>query len=163
MSKEENPFLMLDDALANKRSSRTRNKLLGGTQLKKPRKPRDEKEQREQIALFIWARQKSTLLKYPLFDKLLFAVPNGGKRSIKVAGAMKAEGQESGVSDILFLVPSRGFHYLSIEMKAPSKKQSANQKDFEAEVDKVGGLYQVCFSEEEARKLLEWYYADIKL
>jgi len=130
---------------------------------RKPRKPINNEEQRNQIALFSWAKSKLTLRHYPLFRKLLFSVPNGGLRSKKTAGDIKKEGAESGVSDILFLVPAHGYPYLCIEMKSSTGRQSDNQKDFEAEVDEVGGLYQIAYSKEEAEKILRWYYSGIKL
>jgi len=130
---------------------------------KKKRAPRIDHEHIEQVKLFNWTKLPSSKLKYPLFEKLLFAVPNGGYRSKTTAIELKKEGVESGVADILFLVASRGFGYLCIEMKHGKNKQSDNQKDFENAVDHVGGLYQVCYTEEEAKKLLEWYYADIKV
>ena len=84
---------------------------------KKKRKPRVDYEHIEQVKLFNWTKLPSSKLKYPLFEKLLFAVPNGGYRSKTTAIELKKEGVESGVSDILFLVASRGFGYLCIEMK----------------------------------------------
>lgn len=138
-------------------------KTLISTRLKKPRKPRNEIEQKIQISFFIWARLKSTLLDYPLLDKLLFSVPNGGKRSARTAQTMKDEGVEAGVADVLFLVPARGYSYLCMEFKAPKGRKSGSQDDFERAVDKVGGLYQVVYSVDQAKALLRWYYADIKL
>ena len=146
-----------------KRAKKPSNVNILATFPKKPRAKRVDYEHIEQVKLFNWSRLPSSKLKYPLFEKLLFAVPNGGYRSKATAIALKAEGVESGVSDILFLVASRGFGYLCIEMKYGKNKQSDNQKDFEKAVDGVGGLYQVCYSADEAQKLLEWYYADIKL
>ena len=127
---------------------------------KKPRKPRRDPEAQIQKEFILWTRSQKTLKKYPLLRKLLFAVPNGGYRSPKTASDMNAEGVEKGVSDILFLAPSFGkFHYLALEFKAPKGRQSDNQKDFEHEVDQIGGIYQLCYSVDEAKSLIAWYYA----
>jgi len=142
-----NDFNSLDDKVDVKRLKRAKkpsNVNILATFKKKPRAKRIDYE-------------------HILFEKLLFAVPNGGYRSKTTAIALKAEGVESGVADILFLVASRGFGYLCIEMKYGKNKQSDNQKDFEKAVDGVGGIYQLAYSAEEAQKILEWYYADIKL
>lgn len=144
-----------------KRAKKPRKMIFSNTSTKKPRAKRVDHEHLEQVKLFNWTKLPSSKLKYPLFEKLLFAVPNGGYRSKTTAIALYNEGVESGVSDILFLVPSRSYPYLCIEMKYGKNKQSDNQKDFENAVDHVGGLYQVCYTKEEAQKLLEWYYFGI--
>jgi len=113
-------------------------------------------ESQEQIAFFQYVDLK-LLKKYPFLDKLLLAIPNGGKRSKGVAGKLKAEGVRSGASDIVLLYPSKEFHYLCIEMKFGTNKQSPNQKDFEKRVDEHGGLYQLCYSSKDALSVLMWY------
>ena len=85
-------------------------------------------------------------LQYPSLSRLLFAVPNGGARR-KIEGAiMKAEGVLAGVSDLILLYPSAGFHALCIEMKTEKGRQQPSQKIFQQEVEKVGYKYIVCRS-----------------
>lgn len=85
-----------------------------------PRKPpgraRNDREHREQAALFEWARL--AIATHPDLD-MLFAVPNGGDRHPAVAARLKAEGVRAGIPDIFLDVPRRGFHGLRIELKAP--------------------------------------------
>jgi hypothetical protein len=54
-------------------------------------------------------------------ERLLFAIPNGGKRGKIEACIMKGEGVRAGVCDLFLAVPSGGFHGLFIELKAPDK------------------------------------------
>jgi hypothetical protein len=61
-------------------------------------------------------------------DRLACAVPNGGKRGIREAALMKAEGVERGVPDWLLLEPSGvrpdlpEWWALAIEFKSPDRK-----------------------------------------
>lgn len=48
---------------------------------------------------------------------LLYAVPNGGKRSRKTAADLKAEGVKPGVPDYCLPVPRGGHHGLYLELK----------------------------------------------
>ena len=50
-------------------------------------------------------------------EALLFAIPNGGHRHIKTACDLKHEGVRSGVPDLFFAYPHKGYAGLFIEMK----------------------------------------------
>jgi hypothetical protein len=67
-------------------------------------------ESTEQIILVNRIRQF-----YP--DVLLFAIPNGGQRSITEAVRLKAEGVLAGVPDLFIARASGAMHGLFIEMK----------------------------------------------
>jgi hypothetical protein len=62
--------------------------------------------------------------------KLMFAVPNGGLRSAKTAGMLKAEGVRAGVLDVLFPCASSGFRGLAIEFKRPGNTTTDAQDKF---------------------------------
>lgn len=96
-------------------------------------------------------------LVYPELSRLLFAVPNGGKRGIREAVIMKAEGVVSGVADLLLLVPRGGYNALAIEMKGEKGKQTKNQKLWQQDFEKAGGKYVVCRGFDEFRNEIERY------
>lgn len=80
---------------------------------------------------------------------LLFAVPNGGKRSKSTAASLKAEGALSGVADLILLKSNGVFSSLCIEMKAGKNKQSDEQIKWQKEAEKAGNKYVVCYSLDE--------------
>ena len=71
-------------------------------------------EHQEQCALFEWAAWMES--RWPEL-RLLHAIPNGGKRDIRTAAMLKAEGVKPGVPDICLPVPRGGKHGLYIELK----------------------------------------------
>lgn len=110
-------------------------------------------------------------LQYPKLAKLLIHVPNGGKRAkmtrTKKDGTVKTfsrEGKElkemgttAGVSDLLLLVPRKGYGCLAIEMKTETGTQSDPQKDWMFEMMAAGNKYVVCRSSFEAEKEIKEY------
>lgn len=109
-----------------------------------------------QIACIEWFR-----LQYPKYSKLLFSVPNGGSRNVIEAKRLKREGVVAGVADILFLKPNKDYPFLCIEMKHGKGKQSENQKEWQKEVEAIGGKYVVCNSFELFKKEIEEYLKNI--
>lgn len=88
-------------------------------------------------------------LQYPKLARLLFAVPNGGARRPIEGKIMKAEGTLAGVSDLILLYPSKGFHALCIEMKTEKGRQQPSQKLFQRAVEEMGYKYVICRSFED--------------
>lgn len=76
-------------------------------------------------------------------DKLLFAVPNGGNRDKREAARLKRQGVKSGVSDVILLVPKKGFAALCMEFKTEKGKQSDEQREFQRQAEKCGSKYVV--------------------
>lgn len=74
-------------------------------------------------------------------DKLLFAVPNGGSRNPIEAKNMKRQGVKAGVSDVILLVPKKGFAALCMEFKTDKGKQSDEQIEFQRQAEKCGSKY----------------------
>lgn len=96
-------------------------------------------------------------LQYPEYRRLLFAVPNGGRRNLREAIRLKAEGVVAGVSDLILLLPNGKYHALCIEMKTDKGRQQDTQKEFQKDVEKVGYRYIIIRSLEEFIKELNQY------
>jgi len=89
------------------------------------------KESDLQIQCVKWFRYQ-----YPQYRLNLFSVPNGGHRRIETAIWMQREGQVSGVSDLILMVPNMNHSAFFIEMKIKPNKQSTAQKEFQRAVEK---------------------------
>jgi len=84
---------------------------------------------------------------------LVFAVPNGGHRSKRTAGLLKATGTLSGVSDLFVIVP--GFpRLICAEVKTSKGRLTPMQKDFGALIEAAGHEFCVWRSVEDARETL---------
>ncbi|MGL5958284.1 MAG: VRR-NUC domain-containing protein, partial [Phocaeicola sp.] len=71
----------------------------------KPKRKQGNEEARMQSEFF-----KQVPMLFPnLPDKLLFAVPNGGSRNKIEAANLKRQGATAGVSDVICLIPKKGF------------------------------------------------------
>ena len=88
-----------------------------------------DREHLEQCALIEWVRLNEHI--EPRL-RLLFAVPNGGRRSMWEGKRFKAEGVVAGVPDLCLPAASAGHLYcaLMIEMKAPGSKPRKNQQEW---------------------------------
>lgn len=104
-------------------------------------------------------------------DKLLFAVPNGGKRDQVTttnkkgvsstwspeATRMKNQGVKSGVSDVICLIPKKGFASLLMEFKTQTGEQSPEQKKFQEQAESCGSKYVIVRSVGRAIDVLKEY------
>lgn len=105
---------------------------------------RRQREHDLQTACVRWFRYR-----HPRLARCLIAVPNGGRRDAVTGAKLKAEGVTAGVSDLLLLVPSGGFHGLCIEMKTPQGRQSEAQRDWQLEMERQGYRYAIVRSAHE--------------
>lgn len=92
-------------------------------------------------------------------DKLLFAVPNGGSRNKAEAKRMKGEGVKRGVSDVILLIPKKGYASLCLEFKTKQGRQSDDQKEFQHQVEMCGSKYVLVRSAAKAIKEMKKYLA----
>jgi hypothetical protein len=108
-------------------------------------------EHAEQVKVVDWAKWQAKI--NPELE-LLFAVPNGGKRHIKVAQKLKAEGTRAGVPDLILPVARLPFHGLFIEMKVAGNKPSDAQIWWLSNLNQQGYLATVCYGADQAIEVL---------
>lgn len=111
-------------------------------------------EDTEQMGVIDWAEWNAG--RFPEL-KLLFHIPNGGKRDVKEAARFKAMGVKAGVPDLCLPVPMNGFAGLYIEMKYGKNKPTDKQKEWIKELKEQGYKVTVCYSGVEATRELENY------
>lgn len=110
----------------------------------------------QQVNLFKWATLN--LFKYPQLE-LMYAIPNGGQRSITTAVKLKAEGVKAGMPDICLPIQKsfinsngdlRFWNALYIELKVKPNKPT----DVQVKKMKLLEMYEnkcvVCYSWQEA-------------
>jgi hypothetical protein len=127
--------------------------LLAKLGVKRRAKPR-ELERPHQVALIKWVREVKEA--YPVL-KLLYAVPNGGDRNLRVARKLKAEGVLAGVADLCLPAARRGYHGLYLEMKSEDGGATKEQKEFLRGVSGEGYCAVIANGFDEAKAVLEWF------
>lgn len=78
---------------------------------------------------------------YRALARLLFSVPNGGRRDPREAAIMRAEGMTAGVADMILLVPRHGYAALCIEFKTDKGRQTEYQRTWQKLVEENGSKY----------------------
>lgn len=90
---------------------------------------------------------------------LIFAIPNGGHRHIRVAVKLKAEGVKAGVPDIFIPMPKFPYHGLFIEMKKPKgKNPEPSQAAWIQALNEQGYMAVCCKGFEEAAATVKKYF-----
>lgn len=114
-------------------------------------------EHEEQAAFFSWAQSEADYLGEPGL-RLLFAIPNGGFRSMKTARALHAEGVRAGVPDLFLPVARGGWNGCFIEMKrTKGGSVSPAQTAFHAELGLQGFKVLVCRGAQQAQEAVMQY------
>lgn len=89
--------------------------------------------------------------------KLLYHVPNGGKRNTAEAAHLKRQGVKAGVPDLCLPVPRGNYHGLYTEMKAKSNQPTEEQIQWLESLSAQGYKTAVCWGYEAARSVIESY------
>lgn len=100
-------------------------------------------EHQHQVALISW----SSVTRLPAGADIepgatigyyLLAIPNGGGRSRREGGRLKAEGVKPGVSDLLLPLRRQGCAGLWLELKAPGEKPKKHQLEWLVRMSRAG-------------------------
>ena len=108
----------------------------------------------EQQTFFQWAEVAAG--KHPEL-RLLYHIPNEGKRSASQGARMRAEGLRAGVPDICLPVPRGGYSALYIELKAGRNKPTDDQLAWLAALADAGNKTAVCWGWQAASKAVKAY------
>ena len=112
-------------------------------------------EAEEQRALFRWAALAAGA--HPEL-RLLYHVPNEGRRSVVTGRRMKAEGMKPGVPDICLPVARGGHHALYIELKRrEGGRVTESQRQWLSDLTDAGNRAVVCKGWDAAREEIEQY------
>lgn len=111
-------------------------------------------EDTEQMGVIDWANWN--IGRFPEL-RLLFHVPNGGKRNASEAARFKAMGVKAGVPDLCLPVPRDGFAGLYIEMKYGKNRTTDAQNSWITDLRQQGYKVVICYGGESAVKELESY------
>lgn len=112
-------------------------------------------ESTEQQTLVAWAKRHEE--EWPEL-RMLYHIPNEGKRSRKNGARLKAEGLKSGVPDICLPVARGGHHGLYIELKRrKDSKVTKEQLEWIADLVAQGYVAAVCRGCDEAISLITRY------
>ena len=90
----------------------------------------------------------------------LFAIPNGGKRSITTAKRLKRTGVRRGVPDLFLPVPLKDWCGLFVEMKKEKGRPTPEQLDWIDYLNTMGYCAVVCRGFDEAREAITRYMAE---
>ena len=96
---------------------------------------------------------------YPAL-RLMFAVPNGQKRDIRIARILQAEGARPGVPDIILPAARHGHHGFAIEFKRPGEKPTKTQIDYHALMIFEGWKVEVHTDADRAWQAMRSYLSD---
>jgi VRR-NUC domain. len=112
------------------------------------------REAEEQIGFFRWIAANQA--RDPRL-KTVFAIPNGGTRSVAEATRLKRGGVRPGVPDICVPIPIAPHASLWIEMKIKPNKLSDEQISFTNLLHSLGHCVRIAWSAQEAISILKRY------
>ena len=106
-----------------------------------------------QRAIVQWAGYQADVRDY------LFAIPNGGLRTLQGALHLRLQGVRPGVSDLFLALPRGGYHGLFIECKTPTGRGrlSEEQQRWIERVSRVGYLAIVVDDFQQATEFINNY------
>ena len=101
-----------------------------------------------------------TWFRYRYPGKIIFHVPNGGRRKLLEAVRLKRQGVTKGVPDIVVLEPSSLRHGLFVELKVGKNKLTKEQVEFMQNLKSRNYEAGVCYSLDEFQKITYEYFGE---
>lgn len=93
-------------------------------------------------------------------DGIIYAVPNGGKRTLTEGAIKRFEGMTVGIPDLHIPVPRKGYASLYIEMKnGKAGRLSENQKEMIERLRSYGNKVEVVRTLDEFMAVVDDYFA----
>lgn len=93
-------------------------------------------------------------------DGIIYAVPNGGKRTLTEGAIKRYEGMTVGIPDLHIPVPRKGYASLYIEMKnGKAGRLSENQKEMIERLRSYGNKVEVVRTLDEFMAVVDDYFA----
>ena len=89
--------------------------------------------------------------------KLLYHIPNEGKRSVSYGAALRRQGMKKGVPDLCLPVARGKYHGLYIEMKAGRNKPTVDQQWWLEALERQGFRAVWCSGWEQAKEEISEY------
>jgi hypothetical protein len=118
-------------------------------------------EHEEQVAFYLLANKKRKLIA-PF--RMLYAVPNAGKRDYRAATYMISEGLRKGVPDMVLAYAASGYHGLYIEFKYGSGTLSKEQRIWKDNLIKCGYAHIVPYTWQFAyKKTIHYIFNKFKM
>jgi hypothetical protein len=90
-------------------------------------------------------------------ENLLYAVPNGQKRTARQGAWLKAEGLRAGCPDLILDVPRGPYHGMRIEMKSAAGTAGPLQKQWQLDLIAQGYHAVICKGWEAATRAISDY------
>lgn len=121
----------------------------------RPKARRNDWEAIEQKQLFDWLD-----LQYPKESKLIYHVPNGGKRDAITAKKLQGQGVKAGIPDICIDLARGGYFGMRIEFKPNRAHKSTVSPAQQATLyllNDAGFYATVCYGFEDARQAITAY------
>jgi hypothetical protein len=115
---------------------------------------RQDREHEEQVVFMQWCQLQEK--KFPEL-KLMFAIPNGGQRSVTTASKLKKEGVKAGIPDLHLPVARGEYNSLFIEMKVGKNRPTAHQMKMMELLTQAGNYCVVCYGAKEAIEATQSY------
>ena len=111
-------------------------------------------EDEQQAAIMEWCQLMEG--RWPEL-RLIYHVPNEGKRTASPAGKMQRMGMKSGVPDMMLPVARGNFHGLYLELKTETGRESKAQRQWREALEEQGYMAALCFGLDAALDCLKVY------